>query len=170
MDTAIVETRLTEILREIFNQPHLQYQPGLTAADVEDWDSLAWWLAERQCDSGGLNGRPEKLADVCYSWWVLSSLEVLGRVDWIDRVRLREFILACQDPETGGIADHPNNVGDVYHTFFGVCGLSLLGMLGHESGDPHDVDPVYALPNHVVTRLGLTSTRCVGRGAGAGVA
>jgi len=41
MDTAIVETRLTEILREIFNQPHLQYQPGLTAADVEEWDSLS---------------------------------------------------------------------------------------------------------------------------------
>jgi geranylgeranyl transferase type-2 subunit beta len=43
-------------------------------------DLLTWWLAERQCDSGGLNGRPEKQADVCYSWWILSSLSILGRV------------------------------------------------------------------------------------------
>jgi geranylgeranyl transferase type-2 subunit beta len=45
-----------------------------------DEDLLGWWLCERQCDSGGLNGRPEKQADVCYSWWILSSLSILGRV------------------------------------------------------------------------------------------
>lgn len=45
-----------------------------------DKDLLGWWLCERQCDSGGLNGRPEKQADVCYSWWILSSLSILGRV------------------------------------------------------------------------------------------
>jgi len=32
-------------------------------------------------------GRPEKLPDVCYSWWVLASLKVIGRIDWIHRVR-----------------------------------------------------------------------------------
>lgn len=31
-------------------------------------DELAWWLCERQLPSGGLNGRPEKLPDLCYSW------------------------------------------------------------------------------------------------------
>ncbi|KRY55271.1 Cyclin-dependent kinase 9, partial [Trichinella britovi] len=50
-----------------------------------DVDQLAWWLAERQCKSGGLNGRPEKLPDVCYSWWVLASLKILGRHEWIDK-------------------------------------------------------------------------------------
>lgn len=29
-----------------------------------DRDLLGWWLCERQCKEGGLNGRPEKLADV----------------------------------------------------------------------------------------------------------
>ena len=43
-------------------------------------DLLGWWLSERQCDSGGLNGRPEKQPDVCYSWWILSTLSILGRV------------------------------------------------------------------------------------------
>ncbi|CAE7763952.1 RABGGTB, partial [Symbiodinium microadriaticum] len=44
-----------------------------------DEDLLGWWLSERQCDSGGLNGRPEKQADVCYSWWILSCLTIIGR-------------------------------------------------------------------------------------------
>ena len=35
-------------------------------------DTLAWWLCERQTPGGGLNGRPQKDADVCYSWWVSS--------------------------------------------------------------------------------------------------
>eukprot|EP01031_Cornospumella_fuschlensis_P042928 gene42928-52455_t len=44
------------------------------AMDKVNANLLGWWLSERQCDSGGLNGRPEKQADVCYSWWILSSL------------------------------------------------------------------------------------------------
>ncbi|KRZ37120.1 Cyclin-dependent kinase 9 [Trichinella pseudospiralis] len=57
-----------------------------------DVDQLAWWLAERQCKSGGLNGRPEKLPDVCYSWWVLASLKILGRHEWIDK----HFVLVVE--------------------------------------------------------------------------
>ena len=34
------------------------------AAHHVDHDLLGWWLAERQTKAGGLNGRPEKLADV----------------------------------------------------------------------------------------------------------
>ena len=60
---------------------------------------LGWWLAERQVSSGGLNGRPEKLNDVCYSWWVLSALSILERVHWIDKDGLRRFILRAQDLE-----------------------------------------------------------------------
>ena len=49
-----------------------------------DADRTGWWLCERQLAAGGLNGRPEKLPDVCYSWWVLASLAILGRLHWID--------------------------------------------------------------------------------------
>lgn len=89
-------------------------------------DALSWWLSERQTPGGGLNGRPEKLPDVCYSWWCVSSLAVLGRANWIDRAALARFVLAAQDPHSGGIADRPEDAADVYHTFFGVAGLSLL--------------------------------------------
>ncbi|KAI8324440.1 terpenoid cyclases/Protein prenyltransferase [Martensiomyces pterosporus] len=122
--------------------------------DVVDRERLSKWLAERQLKSGGLNGRPQKMEDVCYSWWVLSSLQILGRVHWIDRERLCGFILSAQDPDAGGIADRPGNIADVYHTCFGIAGLSLAGFGGCELAE---VDPVYCMPVKVIERAGLRS-------------
>jgi geranylgeranyl transferase type-2 subunit beta len=83
--------------------------------DKIDADKLCWWLCERQVKKDGglnhyliyrLNGRPEKLSDVCYSWWDLSALAMYDRIDWIDRGMLENFIYNCQD-KTGGISDKP---------------------------------------------------------------
>jgi geranylgeranyl transferase type-2 subunit beta len=104
--------------------------------DLVNRDKLSAWLSERQVEGGGLNGRPEKLEDVCYSWWVLSSLAMIGRTHWIDGKKLQDFILKCQDLEQGGIADRPGDMVDVFHTVFGICGLSLLGYPGLEAVDP----------------------------------
>lgn len=57
---------------------------------------LASWLSERQLSNGGLNGRPEKLEDVCYSWWILTALSMIGKLHWIDGKKLSSFILSCQ--------------------------------------------------------------------------
>ncbi|KAL7472861.1 hypothetical protein ACHAXS_013243 [Conticribra weissflogii] len=135
---------------------------GIAGADL-----LSWWLAERQCDSGGLNGRPEKQADVCYSWWILSALSIMGKVNWINRGKLGQFILNCQDEDDGGIADRPGDMPDVYHTFFGLAGLSLIGLLGDigekEGKVYREVDPVFALPVDVVRGLGLRAQVVSGR-------
>jgi geranylgeranyl transferase type-2 subunit beta len=64
--------------------------------DLVDRDRLGAWLSERQLANGGLNGRPEKLEDVCYGWWVLSSLAMIGRLHWIDASKQISFILRCQ--------------------------------------------------------------------------
>ncbi|EPQ29013.1 uncharacterized protein PFL1_03303 [Pseudozyma flocculosa PF-1] len=115
-----------------------------------DRDKVGWWLSERQLPNGGLNGRPQKLEDVCYSWWVLSALSMIGRLHWIDAGKLSRFILSAQDPDDGGIADRPDNVTDVFHTNFGVAGLSLLGFPGLEP-----VDPTYCMPAKVIRKLGI---------------
>ncbi|KAL8559772.1 hypothetical protein ACOMHN_030108 [Nucella lapillus] len=114
-------------------------------------DHLGWWLCERQLPSGGLNGRPEKLPDVCYSWWVLASMAIIRRLHWIDKDKLRAFMLACQDEETGGFADRPGDMVDPFHTLFGLAGLSLLG-------DPsvQPVNPVYCMPESIIRRLHLS--------------
>ncbi|XP_010168557.1 geranylgeranyl transferase type-2 subunit beta [Antrostomus carolinensis] len=113
-------------------------------------DLLGWWLCERQLPSGGLNGRPEKLPDVCYSWWVLASLKMIGRLHWIDREKLRCFILACQDEETGGFSDRPGDMVDPFHTLFGIAGLSLLGEEQIKA-----VNPVFCMPEDVLRRINV---------------
>jgi geranylgeranyl transferase type-2 subunit beta len=104
--------------------------------DLADKDKLASWLSERQVEGGGLNGRPEKDPDVCYSWWVVSSLAMLGKLNWIDGKKLETYILNCQDPEKGGFSDRPGNMVDVFHTVFGLAGLSLFSYPGLEDIDP----------------------------------
>ncbi|KAL8828798.1 MAG: hypothetical protein Q9191_002385 [Dirinaria sp. TL-2023a] len=104
--------------------------------DAVDKDRLGEWLSERQLKDGGFNGRPEKLEDVCYSWWVGSSLAMIDRIHWIDGRKLARFILQCQDAGVGGIADRPGDMVDVFHTFFAIAGLSLLGHPGLEDVDP----------------------------------
>ncbi len=128
------------------------------AMGVVDRDLLAWWLAERQTPTGGLNGRPEKLPDVCYSWWCLSCLAILGRCHWVDGRALRAFILACQDEAGGGISDRPDDAADVYHTFFGIAGLGLLGGGdggGEEGGIMHAIDATYALTGRALGRTAV---------------
>jgi geranylgeranyl transferase type-2 subunit beta len=113
-----------------------------------DKERLGRWLSERQIAGGGLNGRPEKKEDVCYSWWVLSSLEMIGKTHWIDKDQLVAFILRCQDPERGGISDRPGDMVDVWHTVFGLAGLSLLQ---HPGLQP--VDEVYCMPKSTTARV-----------------
>ncbi|RWS17449.1 geranylgeranyl transferase type-2 subunit beta-like protein [Dinothrombium tinctorium] len=132
-------------------------------------DLLGWWLCERQLPSGGLNGRPEKLPDLCYSWWVLASLQILGRLHWIDRNKLMRFITACQDEESGGFSDRPGNLVDPFHTLFGIAGISLLI---HEYGDSYDseatavqmtklkscvklINPVLCMPQCLIDKLNI---------------
>lgn len=127
-------------------------EDGTDDEDIDLNDRLVLWLCERQLPCGGLNGRPDKLEDVCYSWWVLSSLAMLGCIDVIDGERLAEFIGRCQDVGDhggeGGFADRPGDMADVFHTFFGLAGLSLLG-----DRRLREINASFALPTHVVTRL-----------------
>jgi geranylgeranyl transferase type-2 subunit beta len=131
---------------------------------ADEFDILGTWLAERQLPCGGFNGRPEKKEDVCYSWWILASLSILGKVQWIEADALTGFILKCQDVDSGGIADRPGDIADIFHTFFGITGLSLLQQHGKASGKENlahslaplgAIDPVYALPLDVVERCGI---------------
>lgn len=56
-----------------------------------------------------------------------------------------------QDPETGGFTDRPGDMVDLYHTLFGLAGLSLLGETGLK-----EVNPVFCMPQYIMNRLGIT--------------
>ena len=78
-------------------------------------------------------------------------MSILDRIHWLNKDKLIEFILNCQDTETGGISDRPGDMVDVFHTLFGIAGLSLLGHPGLEK-----VDPVYCMPKTLITKLNLS--------------
>ena len=101
------------------------------------------------------HARPESL--LCYYRREEASkrAEQLGTAPEWSRLRL-------QDEHNGGISDRPEDACDVFHTFFGIGGLSLMGHPGLAA-----IDPAYALPVDTVQRL---QARQQGRSADAGMA
>ena len=47
-----------------------------------------------------------------------------------------QVLTSNKDPEAGGIADRPGDMVDVFHTVFGLAGLSLVKFPGLEEVDP----------------------------------
>lgn len=56
-----------------------------------------------------------------------------------------------QDNETGGFSDRTGNLPDIFHTLFGLAGLSLLG----NDSRLKKVNPTYCMTQNVIDRLGL---------------
>eukprot|EP00461_Guttulinopsis_vulgaris_P003358 UN03359 len=79
---------------------------------------------------------------------------MLKKIKWINKEKLTTFILSCQDNIYGGISDRSDTMTDVYHTYFGIAGLSLLNQPTLEK-----IDPVYALPLHTVLTVKGMSRR-----------
>ncbi|KAI7981461.1 Geranylgeranyl transferase type-2 subunit beta 1 [Camellia lanceoleosa] len=127
-----------------------------------DKDLLGWWLCERQVKSGGLNGHPEKLPNVCYSWWVLSRLIMIDRVQWIHKEKLVKFILDCQDKEKGGISDRPDDVVDVFHSYFGVADYQLVAVACLSLAAKVEKTQVPLLLDFQVCDIALLNTQCGG--------
>lgn len=82
------------------------------------------WLVMRQSD--GFQGRPNKLVDTCYSFWIGASLKILGVFDLTDATENRKYIMSTQEKLTGGFSKWPGSLADPFHAYFGLCGLSFL--------------------------------------------
>lgn len=82
------------------------------------------WLLNRL--ELGFNGRPNKPADTCYSFWTGGALKILDAFDYLEKEPNENFILMTQD-KYGGFAKWPNYVPDPMHTYFGLAGLSIIG-------------------------------------------
>ena len=87
--------------------------------------NLKRWCIMRQ--QSGFQGRPNKPVDTCYSFWVGASLKLLGIYDLSDARLNRCYLMQTQDPLVGGFAKWPGNSPDPLHTYFGICGLALMG-------------------------------------------
>jgi geranylgeranyl transferase type-1 subunit beta len=64
------------------------------------------WCLSRQIS--GFQGRPNKLADVCYGFWIGASLGIIDAFDLVNHQELRKFIGKCQ-PKMGGFGKNPES-------------------------------------------------------------
>lgn len=95
-------------------------------------DHAIRWCAERQMPfSGGFNGRPCKLVDTCYTWWCGAMGRILADFVGIDpfwnEEALATYVLQvcqCSSSKLGGFFDKPGKKSDMYHTMYGLTGLS----------------------------------------------
>ena len=63
--------------------------------------------------------------------------------------------MQCQDPR-GGLSDRPMDERDLYHTYFGIAGLNMLGYLADHDFPSISIHPAFALPVPVVERMGMS--------------
>jgi geranylgeranyl transferase type-1 subunit beta len=117
-------------------------------------DETVRWLAQRQI--GGFQGRPGKLEDVCYSFWIggalsvrppydpffsvgiITSIEpsteiqILGHNDLINEPPNRSFLLSAQSP-MGGFGKEPEEYPDPFHSYLALAALTIMDC-GREFG------------------------------------
>jgi geranylgeranyl transferase type-1 subunit beta len=71
---------------------------------LKDREKLIKWCLDRQLT--GFQGRPNKLADVCYGFWIGGSLDILDSFDLVNHEVLLSFLIKCQT-KMGGLGKEP---------------------------------------------------------------
>jgi protein farnesyltransferase subunit beta len=97
-----------------------------------DVNAAIKWCAMRQMQfSGGFNGRTNKLVDTCYTWWCGAMARILADhaaipVFWNEEA-LASYVLGCCQglKQKGGFCDKPPKWADMFHTMYGLTGLSV---------------------------------------------
>jgi geranylgeranyl transferase type-1 subunit beta len=84
---------------------------------------LIKWCLERQLS--GFQGRINKIPDTCYSFWIGATLCLLGAEKLVNSKLLRAHTMSCQK-KISGFGKWPDQYPDVLHTYFSLCGLSML--------------------------------------------
>ena len=102
--------------------------------DAEWRKELIQWCISRQV--GGMQGRPNKAEDTCYSFWIGGTLRLLGEDSLLDHEALRSFVMKCQT-RMGGFSKVIGVYPDVLHAFYSMAYLSLSQQ--HLEPDSHGV-------------------------------
>lgn len=74
---------------------------------ILDKDGMVKWCLFRQL--GGFQGRPNKLQDVCYGFWIGASLDILGHFDLVNHESLKEFLMTSEH-KIGGFGKDPESL------------------------------------------------------------
>ncbi|CAG8342058.1 unnamed protein product [Penicillium salamii] len=100
----------------------------------------------------GFNGRCNKYADTCYSFWngatlvvgesprgrygLLTPNQMLDQYGVVDEVRNRHYLLEKTQHLVGGFGKGPGDPPDLLHSYFGMVSLAFQGEAGLNAVDP----------------------------------
>jgi geranylgeranyl transferase type-1 subunit beta len=90
--------------------------------DQQSRKELIRWCCGRQV--AGMQGRPNKAEDTCYSYWIGATMRLLGHDDLLDHQQLRGFVMQCQT-KMGGFSKVIGAYPDILHAFYSTAYLSL---------------------------------------------
>mmetsp|Transcript_37008 Transcript_37008/g.64822 ORF Transcript_37008/g.64822 Transcript_37008/m.64822 type:complete len:510 (-) Transcript_37008:70-1599(-) len=92
-------------------------------------------------NNAGMQGRPNKLQDTCYSYWIGGAMHILAESHLLDGWALREYVLLCQSPY-GGFGKVVGVMPDLLHSFYSLSWLALSKEQGccEEEYDENDDD------------------------------
>lgn len=100
----------------------------------DDWKrNLVHWCVSRQV--GGMQGRPNKVEDTCYSYWIGGTLQLLNSHHLLDREQLKKFVLECQNRAFGGFGKAIGAMPDVMHSFYSLAWLSMNSSICIDDAD-----------------------------------
>ncbi|KAF3762778.1 hypothetical protein M406DRAFT_46180 [Cryphonectria parasitica EP155] len=124
----------------------------------------------------GFNGRCNKIADTCYTWWTIGSLAVLGAgpaaatagTDPATLKAQRLFLLEKTQHAIGGFGKHPGAPPDVGHGCLGLAALATMGDPSLKTFDPALCISVDAVRRVERARRGLLRQPVAGEGDGEG--
>ncbi|TRY61325.1 hypothetical protein TCAL_06660 [Tigriopus californicus] len=108
----------------------LQLMDRLDALGSVQRRKMIRWCVNRLNE--GFNGRPNKLDDTCYTFWLGGALTILDPFPDIPNFirQVTPFVLETQDVITGGLSKSSDGSADILHTYLGLAGLSLAEFPG----------------------------------------
>ncbi|CAK7199340.1 geranylgeranyl transferase type-1 subunit beta [Sporothrix eucalyptigena] len=123
------------------------YRPEIEEDDDAEWqESIVTEVTPSDICSGspllGFNGRCNKHADSCYTWWTVASLAILerhgyglGEEDsaWPAK---RRFLLEKMQHHIGGFSKIPGGPPDIYHAYLSLAALASQGESSLKTFDP----------------------------------
>jgi len=86
---------------------------------------LQWCIQRQMYENGGIQGRPNKYPDTCYSYWVGATLSILQSLSYVDTFNLSFFVLENQSPHLGGFSKIWDAPPDLLHSFYSIAWLSI---------------------------------------------
>ena len=84
----------------------------------------------------GFNGRTNKMADTCYCYWNLGTLEILGLTHCANRESVKRYLCEKTQHRIGGFSKAPGEHADLMHSYLGLGALAVMREAGVKQLDP----------------------------------